>query len=223
MLHILIYITDINTDDYFIKKHEEERRQTGRAEGRWVKVLKKGRTCLLVQVYLQKASLKAAGLLSREKAVVVPRENHLRRNRCSQNRKKKHTEKTEYRRRALGEKQDEEMIKKSRKKSRERDKWVEKIRFVLNWKSRGGEKWALLEKTEPKIHSTKMKVFNRSSAGTVRAAAAWRRTKDGFCGKTNLDSENLITVQTCVRAVVRRTLKTGMKTTNQKCDYDHWQ
>ena len=51
------------------------------------KVLKES-TCLSVAVYLQKASLKAAGLLSREKAVVIPRENHLRCNRCMGKEKK---------------------------------------------------------------------------------------------------------------------------------------
>lgn len=52
-----------------------------------VKVLKES-TCLSVEVYLQKASLKAAGLISREKTVVIPRENHLRCNRCMDKEKK---------------------------------------------------------------------------------------------------------------------------------------
>lgn len=40
-------------------------------------------------VYLQKASLKAAGLVSREKAMVISGEDHLRCKRCSRDKTKK--------------------------------------------------------------------------------------------------------------------------------------
>lgn len=46
-------------------------------------------THALVVVYLQKASLKGVGLLSREKAMVISGENHLRCKRCSRERQKR--------------------------------------------------------------------------------------------------------------------------------------
>jgi len=46
-------------------------------------------TCLLVEVYLQKASLKAAGLLSSDKAMVISGENHLKCNRSIDGKQKK--------------------------------------------------------------------------------------------------------------------------------------
>lgn len=50
-------------------------------------------THALVVVYLQKASLKAVGLLSRDKAMVVSGEDHLRCKRCCRHKKWKYSRK----------------------------------------------------------------------------------------------------------------------------------